>query len=37
VMVHVEDQAVRRNRLGLLQAISALAHGRVDLSLMSGF
>lgn len=37
VMVNVEDDVVRRNRLGLLQAISAMQKGRADLSFMSGF
>ncbi|MBZ0284539.1 MAG: glycine--tRNA ligase subunit beta [Anaerolineae bacterium] len=37
VMVNVEDEAVRRNRLGLLQAISAMQKGRADLSYLSGF
>jgi len=37
VLVNAEDPAVRRNRLGLLQAISALAKGRADLSYLSGF
>jgi glycyl-tRNA synthetase len=37
VMVHVPDRAVRQNRLGLLQAIAALAHGRADLSELAGF
>ena len=37
VMVNVEDEAVRHNRLGLLQAISAMQRGRADLSHLSGF
>lgn len=37
VMVNVEDDAVRRNRLGLLQSISAMQRGRADLSYLSGF
>lgn len=37
VMVHADDPAVRANRLGLLQAIAALAHGRADLSQLAGF
>ncbi|MFN8452377.1 MAG: glycine--tRNA ligase subunit beta [Anaerolineae bacterium] len=37
VLVNTEDQAVRRNRIGLLQAISAMQHGRADLSYLSGF
>ena len=37
VLVNAEDAALRRNRLGLLQAISAMQQGRADLSLLSGF
>ena len=37
VMVHAEDRAVRENRLGLLQAVAALARGRADLSQLTGF
>ena len=37
VLVNTEDQAVRRNRIALLQAISALQDGRADLSPLSGF
>jgi glycyl-tRNA synthetase len=37
VMVHADDPAIRQNRLGLLQAIAALAHGRADLSELAGF
>jgi glycyl-tRNA synthetase len=37
VLVMAEDRAVRENRLGLLQAITALARGRADLSRMAGF
>ena len=37
VLVMDEDQAVRENRLGLLQGISGLASGIVDLSLLEGF
>jgi glycyl-tRNA synthetase len=37
VMVNAEDQAVRRNRIALLQAISGLQKGRADMSLLSGF
>ncbi len=37
VLVNTDDAAVRRNRIALLQAISALQAGRVDLSLLSGF
>ncbi|NJR12544.1 hypothetical protein HC776_01265 [bacterium] len=32
ILVHAEDKAVRENRLALLQAISSLQRGRVDLS-----
>jgi glycyl-tRNA synthetase beta subunit len=37
VMVNVEDEALRHNRLGLLQAISTMQKGRADLSFLSGF
>jgi glycyl-tRNA synthetase beta subunit len=37
VLVNTEDAAVRKNRLGLLQAISAMQLGRADLSYLSGF
>jgi glycyl-tRNA synthetase len=37
VLVMDEDQALRENRLGLLQRISALAEGIVDLSYLEGF
>ncbi len=37
VLVNTEDAAVRRNRIGQLQAISAMQHGRADLSYLSGF
>ena len=37
VLVMAEDAAVRQNRLGLLQAISAMQRGRADLSHLSGF
>jgi len=37
VLVNHEDPAIRHNRLGLLQAISALQAGRADLSHLSGF
>ncbi|MCW5874631.1 MAG: glycine--tRNA ligase subunit beta [Anaerolineales bacterium] len=37
VMVMSEDAAVRRNRLGLLQRVAALAHGVADLSKLEGF
>jgi len=37
VLVMDKDEALRRNRLGLLQSISALTEGIVDLSLVEGF
>ena len=37
VLVMDEDQALRKNRLGLLQRISVLADGVVDLSNLEGF
>ncbi len=37
VLVNSPDPAVRANRLGLLQAVSAMQKGRADLSLLSGF
>jgi glycyl-tRNA synthetase len=37
VLVMDEDQAVRENRLALLQYIGALAKGRADLSKLNGF
>jgi len=37
VLVNAGDPEVRRNRLGLLQAISAMQRGRADLSYLSGF
>ncbi|RMF49878.1 MAG: glycine--tRNA ligase subunit beta [Chloroflexota bacterium] len=37
VLVMDEDQAVRENRLALLQYVTDLARGRVDLSQLSGF
>ena len=37
VLVMAEEPAVRNNRLGLLQAIGALAEGIVDLTVMEGF
>jgi glycyl-tRNA synthetase len=37
VLVNAEDAAVRQNRLGLLQAISAMQQGRADLSHLNGF
>jgi len=37
VLVMAEDEALRNNRLGLLQAISRLTDGIVDLTVMEGF
>nr|MCU0476166.1 glycine--tRNA ligase subunit beta [Anaerolineae bacterium] len=37
VLVMADDPAVRRNRIALLQAISALQNGRADLSHLAGF
>jgi len=37
VLVNAEDPAIRHNRLGLLQSISAMQAGRADLSELSGF
>ncbi len=37
VLVNAEDDKVRRNRLGLLQLIAALAEGYADLSELAGF
>lgn len=37
VLVNTDDAAVRRNRIALLQAVSALQSGRVDLSQLAGF
>jgi glycyl-tRNA synthetase len=37
VMVNADDPKVRQNRLGLLQALAALAHDRADLSKLAGF
>lgn len=37
VMVNAEDETLRQNRLGLLQAIGALQEGRANLSELSGF
>ncbi len=37
VLVMAEDRAVKENRLGLLQAISALEDGAADLSRLEGF
>ena len=37
VLVMAEDDALQRNRLGLLQRIAALADGVADLSRLEGF
>jgi glycyl-tRNA synthetase beta subunit len=37
VLVNTDDADVRRNRIGLLQAISAMQQGRADFSFLSGF
>jgi glycyl-tRNA synthetase len=37
VLVNADNPGVRANRLGLLQAIAALARGRADLSKLAGF
>ncbi|HEX2993686.1 MAG TPA: glycine--tRNA ligase subunit beta, partial [Anaerolineales bacterium] len=37
VLVMAEDQAVKENRLGLLQRIASLANGVADLSKLEGF
>ncbi|MGQ9909778.1 MAG: glycine--tRNA ligase subunit beta, partial [Candidatus Flexifilum sp.] len=37
VLVNADDPEVRANRMGLLQAISAMQRGRADLSHLSGF
>ena len=37
VLVNADDQTVRENRLGLLQAVAALAYGYADLSELAGF
>jgi glycyl-tRNA synthetase len=37
VLVNADDEKVRQNRLALLQGISAMQHGRADLSHLSGF
>jgi glycyl-tRNA synthetase len=37
VLVMAEDELVRRNRLGLVQRIAALANGAADLSRLEGF
>jgi glycyl-tRNA synthetase len=37
VLVMVEDEKLRQNRLGILQRISALAQGVVDMSRLEGF
>ena len=37
VLVNVEDETLRRNRLALLRSVAALQTGLVDLSRLSGF
>ncbi len=37
VLVNVEDETLRQNRLALLQSIASLQAGRIDLSHLSGF
>ena len=37
VMVNADDEAIRKNRLGLMQAIHQLQTGRADLSELTGF
>ena len=37
VMVNADDEKLRSNRLGLMQAISKLQKGRADLSELVGF
>jgi len=37
VLVNADDSDVRHNRLGLLQSVASLAHGRADLSELAGF
>lgn len=37
VLVNADDEAIRRNRYGLLQAVSNLQRGRADLGELSGF
>ncbi len=37
VLVMAEDERLRRNRLGLLQRIAALADGVADFSRLEGF
>jgi glycyl-tRNA synthetase len=37
VLVNADDPALRKTRLGLLQAISAMQHRRADLSHLTGF
>jgi glycyl-tRNA synthetase len=37
VLVMAEDDAVRQNRLALMQRIAGLAHGKADLSYLEGF
>ncbi len=37
VLVMVDDESIRRNRLGILQRVSALADGVADMSRLEGF
>jgi glycyl-tRNA synthetase len=37
VLVMAEDEAIKRNRLGVLQRVARLAEGRADLSELDGF
>ena len=37
VLVMTEDEAVRKNRLGLVQSVAALADGAADMSRLEGF
>lgn len=37
VLVNAEDEQVRNNRIGMMQAISQLADGRADFSQLAGF
>ena len=37
VLVNAEEPQVRQNRLGLLQQVGLMAHGRADMSQLSGF
>lgn len=37
VLVMADDQAVRQNRLGMMQRIAGLAHGIADFSFLEGF